>query len=41
MSQDLVFTIETEADFQSKRLPTLSFQIWSDETGIKHSFYEK
>ena len=41
VSPDLVFTTETEADFQNKRLPTLSFQIWSDETGIRHSFYEK
>ena len=24
---DLVFTTETEADFQNKRLPTLSFQV--------------
>ena len=41
VSPDLVFTTETENDFQNKRLPTLSFQMWSDETGLRHSFYEK
>ena len=41
VSPDLVFTTETEADFANKRLPTLSFESWSDESGIRHSFYEK
>ena len=38
---DLVFTTETEADFQNKRLPTLSFQVWSEASGIGHSFMKK
>ena len=38
---DLYFTTETEEDFINKRLPTLSFEMWCDETGIRHSYYEK
>ena len=38
---DLIFTSETERDFGNKRLPTLSFQCWSDITGVRHSYYEK
>ena len=41
VSPDLVFTTETEADFNNGRLPTLSFQMWSEESGLRHSFYEK
>ena len=29
VSKDLVFTTETEKDFTTKRLPTLSFELWS------------
>ena len=41
VSPNLLFTTETERDFQNLRLPTLSFQMWSDENGIRNSFHEK
>ena len=41
ISPDLVFTTETENDFANKRLPTLSFQLWSERNGLRHSYYEK
>ena len=41
INTDLKFTVETENDFASKRLPTLSFEIWSELDGIHHSYYEK
>ena len=34
VSPDLVFTTETESDFENKRLPTLSFQMLLDENGL-------
>ena len=40
INSDLKFTTETERDFGNKRLPTLSFQCWSDITVIRHSYYE-
>ena len=41
VSPDLVFTTETEKEFSNGRLPTLSFQMWSDRSGLRHSFFEK
>ena len=41
INPDLSFTTEVESDFENGRLPTLSFEIWSDKSGIRHSFYEK
>ena len=41
VSPDLVFTSETELDFDDARLPTLSFSMWSDFEKIRHSYYEK
>ena len=41
INEDLEFTTETERDFEKKRLPTLSFEIWSTENGISHSYFEK
>ena len=41
INPDLSFTTETELDFGNRRLPTLSFQIWSDINGIRYSYYEK
>ena len=41
ISEDLQFTMETEVDFEKKRLPTLSFEMWSEKTGIRHSYFEK
>ena len=37
---DREFTSETERDFATKRLPTLSFECWSEKTGVRHSYYE-
>ena len=41
VSSDLQFTTETEKDFSNGRLPTLSFQLWSEKGGIRHTYYEK
>ena len=41
INADLKFTTEQESDFENGRLPTLSFEIWSDHSGIRHSYYEK
>ena len=41
ISSDLEFTTETESDFHKKRLPTLSFELWSEKEGVRHSYFEK
>ena len=41
INSDLKFTTETESDFQKLRLPTLSFELWSEKSGIRHSYFEK
>ena len=41
INSDLKFTTESERDFENKRLPTLSFEMWSNFGGISHSYYEK
>ena len=41
INEDLKFTTETEEEFKNRRLPTLSFEIWCDEDGIRHSYFEK
>ena len=41
INPDLRFTTEIEEEFDTKRLPTLSFEMWCSETGIRHSYYEK
>ena len=41
INPDLTFTTETENDFENLRLPTLSFQLWSDKTGLRFSYFEK
>ena len=38
---DLKFTTETESDFVKLRLPTLSFELWSEKQGIRHSYFKK
>ena len=38
---DLKFTMEHESDFGNERLPTLSFEVWSEKEGVRHSYYEK
>ena len=41
INSDLKFTTEKEEDFKNGRLPTLSFQMWSELDGIRHSYFEK
>ena len=41
INKDLKFTTEVESDFEKLRLPTLSFELWSEESGIRHSYFEK
>ena len=41
ISEDLKFTTETENDFSKNRLPTLSFEMWSEKEGLRHSYFEK
>ena len=41
INKDLEFTTEVESDFDKLRLPTLSFEMWSEESGIRHSYFEK
>ena len=41
ISSDLCNTTESEKDFQNGRLPTLSFKMWADIKGLRHSYYEK
>ena len=41
VNPDLKFTTEIESDFETQRLPTLSFEIWSEAEGIRHSYFEK
>ena len=41
INSDLKFTTEVERDFEKKRLPTLSFELWSEKDGVKHSYFEK
>ena len=41
INPDLKFTTEIETDFKTGRLPTLSFEIWSELGGIRHSYFEK
>ena len=41
VNPDLRFTLEHEEDFPNNRLPTLAFEVWSDITGLRHSYFEK
>ena len=42
INPDMKFTIESEEDFQNKRLQTLDFETWTNSDGtISHSFFEK
>ena len=41
INEDLRFTTEVEEEFENQRLPTLSFQMWCSEDGVRHSYYEK
>ena len=41
INPDLTFTTENENDFANKRLPTLSFQLWSEVEGLRYSYFEK
>ena len=41
INSDLRFTTETESDFSNSRLLTLSFQLWSEKNGLRHSYFKK
>ena len=41
VSPDLRFTMELCKDFEGGRLPTLSFSLWQEEDGLKHTYFEK
>ena len=42
VNPDLKFTVESEEDFDNKRLQTLDFETWTNPDGsISHSFFEK
>ena len=41
INSDLKFTTESEVDFENGKLPTLSFQLWSEYEGIRHTYFEK
>ena len=41
VSSDLEFTTETEKEFKNGRLPTLSFELWSEKESVRHSYFEK
>ena len=41
VSTDLEFTMELCSDFVDDRLPTLSFNLWQELDGLKHSYFEK
>jgi len=41
INSDLRFTTDIEDEFDTKRLPTLSFEMWCSKEGICHSNYEK
>ena len=41
INPDLEFTAEKETYFPNKRLPTLSFELWSTKEKLRHSYYEK
>ena len=38
VSEDLEFTTETEKEFKNGRLPTLSFQMWSEKASNRYSY---
>ena len=41
IERDIQFTTETSEDYESKTLPTLDYQIWTEETEIKETEQEK
>ena len=42
INEDLEFTVETEDEFEDKKLPTLDFSIWQEPDGqINHTYYQK
>ena len=41
INEDVQFTTEVETDFENRRLPTLSFELWSESDCIRHSYFEK
>ena len=41
VNSDLQFMMKLCSDFPGERLPTLSFSIWMDKEGLKHTYFEK
>ena len=41
VNKEWKFTMELCGDFGDNRLPTLSFSIWHDNSGLRHSYLEK
>ena len=42
INEDLVFTTETQDDFEKERLPTLDFEMWiTEKNQIHHSYFQK
>ena len=41
VNSDLKFTTESQEDFENERLPTLDFEMWLTQDGVKHSYYQK
>ena len=41
INQDLQFTMELCSDFEDCKLPTLSFSLYAESEGLKHTYFEK
>ena len=42
VNKNLEFTVETAAEFENERLPTLDFQVWQEGDGsINHTYFQK
>ena len=42
INKNLQFTVESEDDYEDKKLPTLDFKIWQEKDGkINHTYYQK
>ena len=41
INEDLEFTMELCSDFVDNKLPTLSFSLYAESDGLKHTYFEK
>ena len=41
INTDLSFTTESQEDFENERLPTLDFEMWLSQDGVRHSYFQK